>query len=111
MKEVLERINSISGVKGSMVVGKDGIIIESSALSSVDSDLLAAMVAKVGKEMEERINARKNFMVTVNGEGGIILFGVEEDFILAVIARKDANIGGLRLEIKKGIEKIKEELG
>lgn len=111
MKEVLERINSISGVKGSMVVGKDGIIIESNALSSVDSELLAAMVAKVGKEMEDRINARKNFLVTVNGEKGIIVFGVEEDFILAVIARKDTNVGGLRLEIKEGIKKIKEELG
>jgi uncharacterized protein len=110
MFNVLSELNKTSGIRGSMLVGADGIIIAADLESTLEDDtvgaLSASIVANVGKAME-RLNNESPRQITVEAEHGKLFLTDAGLGILTVIADKDVNIGLVRLEIKNALAKIR----
>ena len=110
MFNVLSELNKTSGVRGSMLVGADGIIIAADLESTLEDDtvgaLSASIVANVSKAME-RLNNESPRQITVEAEHGKLFLADAGLGILTVIAEKDVNVGLVRLEIKNALSKIR----
>jgi len=110
MLNVLSELNKTSGVRGSMLVGSDGIIIAADLDSTLQDEtvgaLSASIVASVGKAME-RLHNESPRQIMVEAEHGKLFLTDAGLGILTVVAEKDVNIGLVRLEIKQALAKIR----
>jgi predicted regulator of Ras-like GTPase activity (Roadblock/LC7/MglB family) len=109
MYNVLSELNKTSGVKGSMLVGSDGIIIAADLESQLEDETVGAMsasiVSNVSKAME-RLKAETPGRITVEADHGKLFLADAGIGILTVITEKEVNIGLIRLEIKNAINRI-----
>ncbi len=112
MKEYLEKIAEIPGVKGVAAITKDGLIIEK-IFYDESSEIVGAMVAKIDQEMENALGKASNdipIVSTLYAEKGEIFFISKEKFILAVLCEKNMNIGVLIIQVKNIASKIQDAL-
>ena len=109
MYSVLSDLNKTTGIKGSMLVGNDGIIIAADIDSQLEDETVGAMsasiVSNVFKAME-RIKSESPSQITIEAEHGKLFLSDAGVGILTVITEKDVNIGLVRLEVKNAIAKI-----
>jgi len=109
MYNILSDLNKTSGVRGSLLVGSDGIIIAADLESQLEDETVGAMsasiVANVSKAME-RLKSETPAQITVEADHGKLFLSDAGVGILTVIADKDVNIGLIRLEMKNAIAKI-----
>ncbi len=109
MYNVLSELNKTSGIRGSMLVGSDGIIIAADLDTQLEDETVGAMsasiVSSVGKAME-RIKSETPAQITVEAKNGKLFLADAGIGILTVITEKDVNIGLVRLEVKNAISKI-----
>ncbi len=112
MYNVLGELNKTSGVRGSMLVGADGIIIAADLDSRLEDETVGAMaasiVANVSKALE-RLNQQKPDHITIEADQGKIFLNDAGVGILAVVTDPAVNIGMVRLEIKNAISRIKAQ--
>lgn len=112
MYNVLGELNKTSGVRGSMLVGTDGIIIAADLDSRLEDEtvgaLAASIVANVSKALE-RLNQQNPDHITIEADQGKIFLNDAGVGILAVVTDPAVNIGMVRLEIKNAISKIKAQ--
>ncbi len=103
IKEKIEKLMDIVGVKGVAVLTKDGLIVEKIFYESDMADLLGAMVAKINSEMEKSLGKSTDTLPifsTIYTEKGEIPRISKEKFILFALAEKNVNIGALIIQIK-----------
>ena len=109
MYNVLSDLNKTTGIKGSMLVGNDGIIIAADIDSQLEDETVGAMsasiVSNVFKAME-RIKSEAPAQITIEAKHGKLFLSDAGVGILTVITEKDVNIGLVRLEVKNAIAKI-----
>jgi predicted regulator of Ras-like GTPase activity (Roadblock/LC7/MglB family) len=109
MYSVLSELNKTSGIKGSMLVGSDGIIIAADLESQYEDETVGAMsasiVSSVTKAME-RLKGETLSQITVEAENGKLFFADAGVGILTVIADNEVNIGLVRLEMKNAISRM-----
>jgi len=110
MYNILGDLNKTSGVRGSMLVGNDGIIIAADLDSRLEDETVGAMAASimsnVGKSLE-RLKQENAERVTIEAEAGKIFLNDAGVGILAVITDPQVNVGLVRLEIKNAVSRIK----
>ena len=110
---VLKDLGRINGVNGSLVVGKDGLIIESNVPGDIDSELVAAMASAVFGTAERSAEEMKHEplqQVMIEGNKGKTLMIDSGEAILAVITDTTINLGLIRLEMKRSSGRIMELL-
>ncbi|MEO0234157.1 MAG: roadblock/LC7 domain-containing protein [candidate division WOR-3 bacterium] len=103
IKEKIEKIMEITGVKGVAVLTKDGLIVDKIFYEIEMAELLGAMVAKINSEMEKSLGKSTDSLPifsTIYTEKGEVLFISKEKFILFALAEKNVNIGALIIQIK-----------
>ena len=109
MYNVLSDLNKTSGIKGSMLVGADGIIIAADLDTQLEDETVGAMsasiVANVSKAME-RLKSESPAQITIEAEKGKLFLADAGMGILTVITDKEVNIGLVRLEMKNAISRI-----
>lgn len=111
IERVLKDLGRIDGVNGSLVVGKDGLIIEKEVPSDIDSELVGAMSSAVfgtAERSSEEMKHEKLQQVMIEGNRGKTLMIDSGDAILAVIADVNINLGLIRLEMKRSSERIRD---
>jgi predicted regulator of Ras-like GTPase activity (Roadblock/LC7/MglB family) len=112
MYNVLGELNKTSGVRGSMLVGADGIIIAADLDSRLEDEtvgaLAASIVSNVSKSLE-RLNQQNPDRIMIEADQGKIFLNDAGVGILAVVTDPAVNIGMVRLEIKNAISRIKAE--
>lgn len=112
MYNVLGDLNKTSGVRGSMLVGTDGIIIAADLDSRLEDEtvgaLAASIVSNVSKALK-RLNRQNPDRITVEADQGKIFLNDAGVGILAVITDPAVNVGMVRLEIKSAISRIKSQ--
>ena len=110
MYNILGELNKTSGIKGSMLVGSDGIIIAADLDTRFEDEtmgaLAASIVSNVSKAME-RLRQNDPERITIEADEGKIFLNDAGVGILAVITDPVVNVGMVRLEIKNAISKIK----
>ncbi|MCC7572462.1 MAG: roadblock/LC7 domain-containing protein [Candidatus Methanofastidiosum sp.] len=111
LKELLKEFKSTSAdVQASAVVSTDGLIIASELPQDVEEDRVAAMSAamlSLGERTSKELMKGSLEQVFVKGQDGyILLMGAGEDAVLTALAKKDAKLGLVFLDMKRTADKI-----
>jgi hypothetical protein len=114
IERILKDLGRINGVNGSLVVGKDGLIIESEVPGDIDAELVAAMASAVfgtAERSAEEIKHEPLEQVMIEGKRGKTLMIDAGEGILVVITDIDVNLGMIRIEMKRSSERVSDLLG
>ncbi|NYT03370.1 MAG: hypothetical protein GKC00_01540 [Candidatus Methanofastidiosa archaeon] len=111
LKELLKEFKSSSvDVQASAVVSTDGLIIASELPKDVEEDRVAAMSAamlSLGERTSKELMKGSLEQVFVKGQDGyILLMGAGEEAVLTALAKKDAKLGLVFLDMKRAADKI-----
>ena len=110
---ILNDLGRINGVNGSLVVGKDGLVIESEVPSDIDGELVAAMASAVfgtAERSAEEIKHEPLEQVMIEGSRGKTLMIDAGEGILVLITDVDINLGLIRIEMRRSAERVKDLL-
>jgi predicted regulator of Ras-like GTPase activity (Roadblock/LC7/MglB family) len=96
---------STPDIEASAVVSVDGLIMASSLPQDVEEDRVSAMSAamlSLGERISAELGRGQLDQVYIRGDNGyVILLAVGTDAVLTVLARKDAKIGLIFLDMKR----------
>lgn len=115
MESILEELNQIPGVLGSLIVGTDGLVVVHAWDREVDMDLLGADSADVFNAADSLMNEKlENGEVTLlsieTDNAKFFVRSIDDSTLLAVVASPELNMGLLRIEISSAAERLKEIL-
>ncbi len=111
MRKIVEDLLRVDGVVGSLLVGKDGLVIASTLLDPEDAEILGAMSAAVYGEVDKatkRIGVGSLSDAIINAQDGAVLLQESHDLILVVITQRTVNLGLVKMEMRKAAARIKE---
>jgi predicted regulator of Ras-like GTPase activity (Roadblock/LC7/MglB family) len=112
MYQILENLNKTSGISGSMIVGRDGIVIAADIEAKAEEEAVGALAASITTNIQkslERLQSSPLAQVTVEADNGKMFFTDAGMGILVVMAARDVNIGLIRLEIRNAVNKLKQQ--
>jgi predicted regulator of Ras-like GTPase activity (Roadblock/LC7/MglB family) len=96
---------STPDVEASAVVSVDGLIIVSDLSAEVEEDRVSAMSAamlSLGERIASELGRGTLDQVYIRGNGGyVILMSVGEEAVLTVLARQDAKLGLVFLDMRR----------
>ncbi|MBN2014940.1 MAG: roadblock/LC7 domain-containing protein [Candidatus Altiarchaeota archaeon] len=113
LEKILTDLNSVEGVTGSLVTGKDGLVIAQRAPAGVDVDLASAMTATIFGTGDRAIKELKQGEIVqgmLEGTAGKTLVIAGKDAILMVMTSPRVNLGLVRIEMTRCIKEIEESL-
>jgi predicted regulator of Ras-like GTPase activity (Roadblock/LC7/MglB family) len=111
--EVLADLVKVDGVNAAVIVARDGFVIDGvSNRGNLDTETVGAVIS-AGTGSSEVMGRELNVGAMTQGmiefTGGLIMMNlVGLDTILAVVADPKANLGYVRLQIKKRIPEIEK---
>ena len=101
---------STADIEASAVVSVDGLIMASALPSDVEEDRVSAMSAamlSLGERIAIELGRGTLDQVYIRGNNGyVILLAVGEDAVLTVLARKEAKLGLIFLDMKRAAEDL-----
>lgn len=97
-------------IEASAVVSVDGLTMASSLPADVEEDRVSAMSAamlSLGERIATELRRGTLDQVYIRGEGGfVILMSVGEEAVLTTLARPQAKLGLLFLDMKRAAEEL-----
>ena len=111
LTELLKELEATTpDVEASAVVSTDGLIIASSLPQDVEEDRVAAMSAamlSLGERTSQELKRGSLEQVFVKGVNGyILMMGAGKESVLTALARKDAKLGLVFLDMKRTADEI-----
>ncbi len=111
MRRILKQLNDVVGVKGSLAVTKDGIVIASHLARNLEEDLVAAMAARTilstGRAMER--NGLHGFdRFTLVASHGKMVFADTGPAYLVVVMDLNVDVTPVQIEIESAAMRIKQ---
>ena len=114
IEKLTEMLKDLSGtspdIEASAIVSTDGLIIASALPKDVEEDRVAAMSAamlSLGERTSKELMKGSLEEVFVKGQNGyILLMGAGEEAVLTALARKDAKLGLVFLDMKRASQEI-----
>ncbi|HID62836.1 MAG TPA: hypothetical protein EYP49_08895 [Anaerolineae bacterium] len=101
---------STPDIEASAVVSVDGLIMASSLPAGVEEDRVSAMSAamlSLGERIATELGRGILDQVYIRGENGyVFLMSVGEEAVLTVLARQQAKLGLLFLDMKRATEEL-----
>jgi predicted regulator of Ras-like GTPase activity (Roadblock/LC7/MglB family) len=115
MEELLENLIQVPGMMGTLIVGKDGLVIAFAGDINTDPDFLGATMAdffgSAESMMQDKFEQGELGMLSIESEKGKFnVIGINESTFLVTIAQSSANLGLTRWETKVAAEKLREML-
>lgn len=102
-------------IEASAVISIDGLIMASALPENVEEDRVSAMSAamlSLGERIATELGRGTLTQVYIRGSNGyVLLSAVGEEAVLTVLARDDAKLGLLFMELKSAAEDIARLLG
>lgn len=110
VKEILNQLVKVAGARGSMIVGRDGLVLASSGDLGGEVEGIGAVTSS-GLGALESLGQGLQFgdvdqLMGIFGKGIAIIQNLTGDLLLLVLANTDANLAMLR----HGINKFKSDL-
>jgi len=111
LTDILKGLHSITpDIEAAAVVSVDGLMIASALPKDIEEDRVAAMSAamlSLGERTADELARGELSEVYVKGvDGYIVLMAAGEDAVLTAMARKDAKLGLVFLDMKRTAEAI-----
>ena len=101
---------SSSDIEASAVVSVDGLIMASALPSGIEEDRVSAMSAamlSLGERIAGELGRGYLDQVYIKGESGyVILMSVGEEAVLTALARKEAKLGLIFLDMRRAVEEL-----
>lgn len=110
MQKILQQLNREVGVKGSMVVGTDGLVVMAELGEELDQEVVAAMASNAIQSTKRALNllGTEEFsrFILIAAHGRIVFVDIELAFLL-VVTDKNINIDYTLLEIEGAAHRIR----
>lgn len=102
MKNLLKELNEGVGIRGSLVMTRDGVVAASCLPRDVDETAVAALTSSVllalqGASAGTRFEGAERF--TLSAKHGRLIFEILESLVLVVVTEKDIQLDITLLEI------------
>ena len=104
-------LNRVSGVRGTMFITRDGMVVVADVDAGVDSERIAAMAATLAARTNDclgKTDRGRLVQAMLEATGGKVFISDAENGILVAIADEDVNIGLVRLEMRAAAERLKK---
>ena len=102
-------------IEASAIVSVDGLIMASALPTDVEEDRVSAMSAamlSLGERIASELGRGALEQVYIRGDSGfIVLTSVGEEAVITALARQDAKLGLVFLEMRRASEDISKLLG
>jgi uncharacterized protein len=113
-EQLVERLRDLQASSGDVeaaaIVSVDGLSMASSLPADIEEDRVSAMSAamlSLGERISSELGRGELEQVMVKGENGyVILTSVGEEAVLTVLARKDAKLGLIFLDINRSVDAL-----
>ena len=103
---------SSTDIEASAIVSVDGLSIASALPQEVEEDRVSAMSAamlSLGERIASELGRGSLDQVYIKGENGyVILMSVGEEAVLTVLARKQAKLGLILLDMRRATDDLEE---
>ena len=117
--QMVERLRSMQAaapdIEASAVVSVDGLIMASALQQGVEEDRVSAMSAamlSLGERIASELGRGSLEQVYIKGgTGAIVLTSVGAEAVLTALARQDAKLGLIFLEMRRAAEDITKLVG
>lgn len=110
IRDLVGAIRQREGVEAAVVLGRDGLLIDSQTVPGVDADDIAARIpAIIGPADDLGAAAARGPLTTAvleHRDGLAIVSVLSADAILLVLVRPQANVGQLLFELRRNRENI-----
>lgn len=114
MVDRLRDLQQTEGVEASAAVSVDGLIMASALPAGVEEDRVSAMSAamlSLGERIAGELGRGGLDQVYIRGvEGHVLVMAVGEDAVLTVLAREDAKLGLVLLDMRRAAEDLEKLL-
>ena len=112
--QMVERLRNMQAaapdIEASAVVSVDGLIMASALQQGVEEDRVSAMSAamlSLGERISTELGRAGLEQVYIKGNAGsIVLTSIGEEAVLTALARQDAKLGMIFLEMRRAAEDI-----
>ncbi len=116
---MVERLRNMQAaapdIEASAVVSVDGLIMASALQQGVEEDRVSAMSAamlSLGERISNELGRKGLEQVYIKGyKGSIVLTSIGEEAVLTALARQDAKLGMIFLEMRRAAEDIFKLVG
>ncbi len=109
MERILNELNRVPGIQGSLVVGEDGIIIQADLAEGINEEELSALMSslivtadKIANKLEQ--GNVKSILLETNKHKWLV-HRLKIGY-LVVVAEAESNLGLIRLELREAATKI-----
>ena len=117
--QMVERLRSMQAaapdIEASAVVSVDGLIMASALQQGVEEDRVSAMSAamlSLGERISNELGRAGLEQVYIKGDAGsIVLTSVGEEAVLTAMARQEAKLGMIFLEMRRAAEDLTKLVG
>ena len=118
-EQMVERLRAMQAaapdIEASAVVSVDGLIMASALPAEVEEDRVSAMSAamlSLGERISGELGRAGLEQVYIKGDGGsIVLTSVGNEAVLTALARQDAKLGLIFLEMRRAAEDLVKLVG
>jgi uncharacterized protein len=116
---MVERLRNMQAaapdIEASAVVSVDGLIMASALQQGVEEDRVSAMSAamlSLGERISNELGRAALEQVYIKGDkGSIVLTSIGEEAVLTALARQDAKLGMIFLEMRRAAEDLLRLVG
>ncbi len=117
--QMVERLRNMQAaapdIEASAVVSVDGLIMASALQQGVEEDRVSAMSAamlSLGERISNELGRKGLEQVYIKGsKGSIVLTSVGEEAVLTALARQEAKLGLIFLEMRRAAEDLVKLVG
>lgn len=109
MRSVLKALADVPGVRGSMVVTQDGMVVDSLLGRTLQQDVVGAMAASLilgTRRAVDRVGKSFESFSLVSTHGKMIVADTGSAFLVVVLDR-NIDLGSAELEIRSAVRKVK----
>lgn len=115
-EQLVERLRDLQASSGDVeaaaIVSVDGLSMASSLPADIEEDRVSAMSAamlSLGERISSELGRGELEQVMVKGENGyVLLTAVGEEAVLTVLARKEAKLGLIFLDVTRTVEDLSQ---
>jgi len=113
-EQMVDRLRGLQAstpdIQASAVVSVDGLIMASSLPAGIEEDRVSAMSAamlSLGERIASELGRGVLDQVFIHGKGGyVVLSSVGQDAVLTVLAREQAKLGLIMLDMRRAAEDL-----
>jgi predicted regulator of Ras-like GTPase activity (Roadblock/LC7/MglB family) len=105
IRDLVATVRQFEGVEAALVLGRDGLVIDSATDAGVDAEGVAARVPSILQFCDElgqaaAKGALRTAIVELDG-GLVVLSAMSAEVLLLVLLRADANVGALLYDLRR----------